>query len=161
MITELKIIGKIASQVLIVKHLPENECECSTSRKNDALILKFEDKTSFRLQHNDQCCESVVIEDICGDLNDLLGVPLLQAEESGSETTKDDSDNAYQKWTFYKLATINGFVTLKWWGDSPNNSYYSLEVNEYYYDNWELKRDYDHDYYDSFDDRCITMFKIN
>ena len=72
------------------------------------------------------------INDVCGDLTDLIGVPLVQAEEATSESPPDDvSAPEYepesQTWTFYKFATIKGSVTIRWLGQS--NGYYSESVN--------------------------------
>ena len=33
----------------------------------------------FRLYHSQDCCESVDIEDVCGDVEDLIGSPILMA----------------------------------------------------------------------------------
>ena len=57
------------------------------------------------MYHSQDCCESVYIEDIEGDLQDLVGSPMLQAEEVS---------NTNEEWTFYKLATIKGYVTIRW-----------------------------------------------
>jgi hypothetical protein len=78
----------------------------------------------FRMYHDQNCCESVTIEDVCGDWNDLLYEPLLtveeridtRGEEYGSSTT-----------TFYEFATIKGSVTVRWYGSS--NGYYSESVD--------------------------------
>jgi len=65
--------------------------------------------------------------DIVGDLEDLIGSPLLMAEcvtnegENPAHVNKDSFT-----WTFYKLATINGYVTLSWYGES--NGYYNESV---------------------------------
>ncbi len=40
---------------------------------------------AFNFFHLPDCCESVYIEDICGDINDLIGSPLLIAEEVSNE----------------------------------------------------------------------------
>ncbi len=45
------------------------------------LILYLSDKNFVRLFHSQSCCEDVYIEDICGDLNDLIGEPLINVEE--------------------------------------------------------------------------------
>ena len=78
----------------------------------------------FRLYHEPDCCEYVRVEEIIGDLADLVGVPLLQAEEAYNS---GDTSEGSQTWTFYKLATIKGSVTLRWLGES--NGYYSEDVS--------------------------------
>ncbi len=92
------------------------------------------DGTSLGMFHDSQCCESVYIESITGDLQDLIGSPILVAEESTS-----DNPEAYEygQWTFYKLATINGYVDIRWIGES--NGYYSVSTDLYNRDKKTIK----------------------
>jgi len=101
---------------------------------DDQIIFEAKSGEKWLMYHNQDCCENVRVEDICGDLDDLIGYPLLQAEEVTShdnppnidpETIKYQGDS--YTWTFYKLATIKGSVTIRWHGES--NGFYSESVD--------------------------------
>lgn len=82
---------------------------------------------AFVLWHDQDCCEHVRVEEIVGDLDDLTGSPILLAEEvSNADGPAPDYPESYT-WTFYKIATIKGSVTLRWLGES--NGYYSEGVS--------------------------------
>ena len=82
----------------------------------------------FGMVHQQDCCESVEIDDICGDFDDLLGEPILVAEEVSNSDypPKGEYDDSWT-WTFYKLRTRKGDVTIRWYGTS--NGYYSESVS--------------------------------
>lgn len=98
----------------------------------DEIVFTGEDGRSWKMYHQQDCCESVSIEDICGDFDDLVGSPILEASErvnepenipEGHEASKYDSET----WTFYIISTIRGTVTIRWYGTS--NGYYSESVD--------------------------------
>lgn len=98
---------------------------------NETLTLHTAD-AAYRMSHSQDCCESVQIEEIVGDLDDLIGTPILLAEEvtNQNETPEGVTPPEYPDsytWTFYKLATHKGHVTIRWLGES--NGYYSEGVD--------------------------------
>lgn len=94
------------------------------------IIFTLADGRRFQLYHEQDCCETVNLEDVCGDIADLIGAPLALAEcVSNADPPSDIEAKRYEdcpEWTFYKLVTNNGAVTLRWYGDS--NGYYSTAV---------------------------------
>jgi hypothetical protein len=101
---------------------------------DDVIYFATDDGRAFIMYHHQDCCESVYVEDICGDTADLIGSPLLQAEEVSSTKASEEQlappltkDEESYTWTFYKLATIKGSVTIRWYGSS--NGYYSESVH--------------------------------
>lgn len=118
-----ELIGKTLSAV----QKDERDSELLFITENDGQYLMF---------HDQSCCEKVWLEDISGDLNDLVGMPILKASEDTNSFSDfehdvdmpplEDNHHSYT-WTFYNLATIKGTVTLRWYGTS--NGYYSEAVN--------------------------------
>jgi hypothetical protein len=100
---------------------------------NEALVFYNEKGEGFMFSHCQDCCESVSIDDINGDLDDLLNSIILKSEK---KSNSNESDCGSETWTFYKFATRKGYVTVKWYGES--NGYYSEEVDLYYFKRFKL-----------------------
>jgi len=117
-----------------------------TQIADEKIVFVSDAGEEYTMYHSQDCCESVSIEDVCGDLNDLVGSPILRAEErSSSEPTPElaaqratekaeaeAKDEYYygaesETWTFYEFATNKGSVTIRWYGTS--NGYYSESVS--------------------------------
>lgn len=96
--------------------------------EKDEMLITLNNEEQFLMWHDQDCCETVRIEDITGDLTDVIGSRVLLSEEICSEqgVTKGDDDSS--TWTFYKLATIKGSVTIRWYGGS-SSGYYSEKVS--------------------------------
>ena len=106
----------VGKTFISVKQFTDGSC-------GDELIFETETE-KFIFYHEFRCCENVFLEDITGDLNDLVGVPLLLAEER-SEDGKCEYGTCL--WTFYEFRTVKGSVTVRWFGES--NGYYSESVD--------------------------------
>jgi hypothetical protein len=100
----------------------------------DTIVFKTTNGEVYKMYHEQDCCESVYVESIVGDLDDLVGEPILRAEEAenlfdmikNADKEEEESDESYT-WTFYKLATRKGYVDIRWYGTS--NGYYSEGVS--------------------------------
>jgi len=105
----------------------------------EEIVFKTADGEKFKLFNLSNCWEPTWLEDICGDLEDLVGKPILLAEKVSnvpgekSLATRPDQDPspvghnpATCTWTFYKLATNAGAVTIRWYGEFSGA--YGMEV---------------------------------
>ncbi len=118
---------------LVVKEIKGN-------KGDDELVFVIDNGDEYIMVHEQDCCETVYIEDVCGYLSDLIGSPIINAyettdrdykpdttdeaeEEDGDEWSYEES----QTWTFYNISTIKGSVTIRWYGSS--NGYYSESVS--------------------------------
>ena len=120
------LVGKVLD-VLVGKVL--TECEAT----EDYIRFKCTDGSEYVLSHIQDCCERVTLTDTAGDISDLIGSPLLIAEEVTSDPRKQDppldEDAESWTWTFYKFATVKGYVTFRWYGAS--NGCYSERASFY------------------------------
>ena len=110
------------------KELTGQVCQSVVNVDNESIHFTTVDNVVYRLEHIQDCCECVSVDDICGDLEDLVGNPIVQAEEFSNDYRgpKTHGEESFT-WTFYKLATIKGSVTIRWYGSS--NGYYSESVS--------------------------------
>jgi hypothetical protein len=105
----------------MINYLIGKVCFKITQIDDEELRFYLNNGKVLTMYHSQDCCESVTIEDICGDLDDLCNTPILRAEESVNDSEEGET------WTFYKIATIKGWVDIRWYGTS--NGYYSERVD--------------------------------
>ena len=111
----------------------------SVKREGQEILLTTGSGRRFVMKHEQDCCESVEIESITGDLADLVGSPILLAEESTNHESPKDAAAESFTWTFYKLATVKGWVDIRWYGES--SGYYSESISiEEILPTWEEQR---------------------
>ncbi len=91
---------------------------------DDRVVFTEENGDQYVFAHIQDCCESVTVRDIVGHLSDLIGSPLLEAEE---RSNSDHTTYGSETWTFYKFGMIKGHVNISWIGES--NGYYSESVD--------------------------------
>jgi len=105
-----------------IKELVGKTLIAVTNQGDERIVFETNNET-FTMYHEQDCCENVRVEEIIGDLKDLVESPILHAEEVSSTATEVSESGT---WTFYKIATIKGSVTIRWLGES--NGYYSESV---------------------------------
>lgn len=95
------------------------------------------------MYHHQDCCESVSVEEICGDESDLVGGVITDFREDVNE--EEDDEDGYtdsMTWTFYNISTSKGSVNIRWLGTS--NGYYSEHVDVELLDPSKSSRQYNY-----------------
>jgi len=89
------------------------------------------DGSNLRMYHAQCCCENVDIYELDGDGFAAIGVVLSAREDISDPHPEGEKEEPYmrdlEQWTFYNLQTNNGFVNIRWFGES--NGYYSVDVD--------------------------------
>ena len=100
-------------------------------KDSDEVDFECSDGTKYRMYHENDCCESVYLEDITeGALEALEGATVLRADEAENPPDSPPQLSHYDDshtWTFYRIQTNRGSVVLRWYGTS--NGYYSESVS--------------------------------
>ena len=122
---------------------------------SDEIILRTDAGFDIVMCHIQDCCEHVSVEDIVGDVEDIVGSEILVAEEVSSTDLQESKDEVARilfgdeaevavavlngwkaestgndesnTWTFYKIDTAKGGIVIRWLGSS--NGYYSERVD--------------------------------
>lgn len=105
---------------------------------SDEMIVEFTDGSVFYMKHFQDCCENVSIEDVDGDVTDLLGGEWLDVEEHTKDDVMEDDWDGIGMWTFYTIKTSKGTVWIRWYGSS--NGYYGVGVSHGYADSESAMR---------------------
>lgn len=66
-------------------------------KDSEEILFTLENGDIFRMYHEQDCCEDVRVEDVGGDINRLIGNPLLLAEEVTNEGEVEYGDTC--TWT--------------------------------------------------------------
>lgn len=128
------LIGKTISRIVVCK--------------DPAFVYFYTNDGNYILHYKFVCsCTVGYVEDICGDLGDLIGVPVLSAsfESNVNEFKPDDEHDHGTYWNFYKISTVKGYVTIRY--DVSSNEFYGFEVSfeEHNDDFWmQLPSNYSH-----------------
>ena len=120
----------------------ENECTLSVmlgktlakveNLDGDRVLFTLDDGSQFNAYHLQDCCEDVNVHSIVGNLDDIIGVPLITVETSTfknctpSELSAECVEEESFTWTLHTLATERGRVVIRWLGTS--NGYYGESV---------------------------------
>lgn len=98
---------------------------------NDRIEIALDDGKGYLFHHSQDCCESVSIHDIQGELAHLVGSPFIEARHDLlSEWPADVKKSEYCEsftWSVLTFATEKGRVVIRWLGES--NGYYGEGVD--------------------------------
>ena len=110
-----EIIGK---KILLVEGLEKD---------SEEVIFHLENGDKWKMYHEQDCCENVWLEDINGNVDNILNSEILRFDEKCKNDDEAGKNDMSETYTFYTIATSKGYLDLRWHGTS--NGYYSESVD--------------------------------
>jgi len=108
-------------------------CISGLVQDSEEIKITLEDGTVITQYHEQDCCESVSVEQVdTNNLDRFIGATVVELKEkilSIDELKEDEKpeyiDDSFTA-TFYTLITSKGYIDWRWYGTS--NGYYSEDV---------------------------------
>ena len=99
------------------------------TKDSDEILISFEEGGSIMFHHEQDCCESVLVEQVDGLVDRHIGAKFMHIIEKTSENDPNLNNIDYDSvtWTFYTMKTSKGYIDFRWVGES--NGYYSESVD--------------------------------
>lgn len=98
------------------------------------IFTKIEDNSIFytaekqyEMYHSQDCCESVDLQEIIGDISDIIFEEIINAYITDEEGENPEYASEAQEWTNFHIASAKGEVVFRWFGSS--NGYYGTGVS--------------------------------
>lgn len=110
----------------IIKLIGETIAKITGAQEDsDEIIIETASGRRFRFYHQQDCCESVDVRSVTGDLTNIIGQVITDATETIKPDAEGYSDSATE--TTFVLTTEKGSLTIFWVGES--NGYYGEDVS--------------------------------
>ncbi len=100
------------------------------SEGSETITFTMADGGRFVQLHRQDCCESVSVAEVVGDLDSIIGQEVMEAREHSNNDNPPEHAESHT-WTFYTIRTNRGTVVIRWLGES--NGYYSESADVEYY----------------------------
>ena len=91
---------------------------------SDEYFQILTDDCVYAFYHQQDCCESVLLTQVDGISDKIIGSSIVIAEVVVDEKSVAGGSIT---WTFYKIGTNKGMIDFRWQGES--NGYYSESVD--------------------------------
>lgn len=96
--------------------------------RHDTLTLSFADGCEVVAEHLPSCCEGVVLCDVWGDPQDLVGGTIVVFDVRRSHPDHTSAVKPTKTSTFYEIRTTRGDLTLRWGQPDDDESMYGVEI---------------------------------
>ena len=93
-----------------------------------SVVIKTLEGNSFEMMHSQDCCEHVSVHSVLGDVQSIIGSPVILVGEGDEPTELNlEYEPDSHTWTIYRIETKRGYLQINWLGVS--NGYYGETVD--------------------------------